>query len=325
MATLYSYELNGKKQSFANWISNLSPTETPFSSMTPKEAINQTKYFWQTDRLAPVKLHSVKEGADVVEADISMSTTNVQENLTQILRRAFRISDTADKMANFGRGRELPYQMEKFSQAIKRDLEHSLLNNGIKVEATADAGASFAGFSALVAPMVGTGGVPAAGSIDPDTGAVVHFKSALNGATNPVRYGFNHDDVRFMTYNLYLANSEADVIMFHPMHAKFFAGLQSKGSNAKMFDGDTTTFSHYVNVYIDEFGREYKLIPNRWMPKHQIFFFKPTDFTQMILRAPRKVELGKEGNFTSWMIEMEVGLRLRDPFAAGVIELKKDA
>ena len=38
--TLVSYDLNGKKLSFANWISNLSPTETPFVSMTGKEAIN---------------------------------------------------------------------------------------------------------------------------------------------------------------------------------------------------------------------------------------------------------------------------------------------
>ncbi|MGL5565533.1 MAG: SU10 major capsid protein, partial [Plesiomonas sp.] len=68
--------------------------------------------------------------------------------------------------------------------------------------------------------------------------------------------------------------------------------------------------------------REFKLIPNRWMPEDALYFFKPTDFTQMILRAPRKVELGKEGNFTSWMVEMEVGLRLRDPYAAGFLKVK---
>ncbi|MGL5015982.1 MAG: SU10 major capsid protein, partial [Bacteroidales bacterium] len=52
-----------------------------------------------------------------------------------------------------------------------------------------------------------------------------------------------------------------------------------------------------------------------------VYFFKPTDFTQMVLRAPQRVELGKEGNFTSWRIEREVGLRLRDKFAAGVLTL----
>ncbi|MGL5013154.1 MAG: SU10 major capsid protein [Bacteroidales bacterium] len=316
MATLHSYELNGKKQSFANWISNLSPTETPFCSMTPKEGINQTSFFWQTDRLAPVKQHEIKEGADVTELDISMGATTVLSNNTQILRRAFRISDTANHMANFGRGQELPYQMEKYSVALKRDLEKTLLSAQGRTEAAAAAAGKTACFQALVATKNTSADLmnPTLGSQDFDTGAIVHFKS---GATSVTVSG-----LRDMTYNLYLANSEADVIMFHPKHAAFFASLQSLNNNAKMFDGDTTTFSHYVNTYIDEFGREYKLIPNRWMPETAVYFFKPSDFTQMVLRAPQRVELGKEGNFTSWMLEMEVGLRLRDPFAAGVLSLE---
>ncbi|MGL5013803.1 MAG: SU10 major capsid protein [Bacteroidales bacterium] len=307
MATMHSYELNGKKQSFANWISNLSPTETPFCSMTPKEAVNQTKFFWQTDRLAPVKAHAIKEGADVTDGDITQNATSVEDNFTQILRRSFRISDTANHMANFGRGIELPYQMEKYSVALKRDLEKVLLGAQIKSAGTSTAAAKTACFQALIA------GQDAA---DADTGAVVRFK-----VTNTGTKALNLKDLRTMTYNLYLANSEADVIMFHPKHAAFFAGLQSAGNNAKMFDGDTTTFSHYVNTYIDEFGREYKLIPNRFMPETAVYFFKPTDFTQMVLRAPQRVELAKEGNFTSWMIEMEVGLRLKDKFAAGMIDI----
>ena len=39
MATLVSYDLTGKQLSFANWISNLPPTDTPFVSMTGKESI----------------------------------------------------------------------------------------------------------------------------------------------------------------------------------------------------------------------------------------------------------------------------------------------
>ena len=49
-----SYDQNGKKLSFANWISVLSPQDTPFVSMTGKESINQTIFSWQTDALASV-------------------------------------------------------------------------------------------------------------------------------------------------------------------------------------------------------------------------------------------------------------------------------
>ncbi|MGL5013257.1 MAG: SU10 major capsid protein [Bacteroidales bacterium] len=306
MAIMHSYELKGQKQSFANWISNLSPTETPFTSMTPKEAINQTKFFWQTDRLAPVKVHTVKEGSDVLESDISMSATSVESNITQIMRRAFKISDTANAMANFGRGKELAYQMEKFSVALKRDIEKTFLSAQAKQDATNAQAGKTACYQALVATK---------DAQDDDTGAVVHFDTDTVGL-------LSIDDLRKMTFNMYLVNSEADTIMFHPKHAAFFAALQSHDNNAKMFDGDATTFSHYVNTYIDEFGREYKLIPNRWMPADALYFFKPSDFTQMVLRAPQRLELGKEGNYTSWMIETELGLRLKDKFAAGFLKIK---
>ncbi|MGL5579423.1 MAG: SU10 major capsid protein, partial [Cetobacterium sp.] len=94
MASKHSYELEGKKLSFANWISNLSPTETPFCSMTPKEATNQIKFHWQEDRLVPVNANNFhQEGSDAV--DEAMSVTAVRSNVVQILRRCFSVSDTA--------------------------------------------------------------------------------------------------------------------------------------------------------------------------------------------------------------------------------------
>ena len=111
MATFTSYELNGKKLSFANWISNLSPTDTYFTSATGKEAIQQTLFQWQTDRLAKAANNAVVEGS-AAEAPVRSSTT-VLNNVTEILRKVVRVSDTANSLANYDRGQELQYQMEK--------------------------------------------------------------------------------------------------------------------------------------------------------------------------------------------------------------------
>ncbi|MGL5014398.1 MAG: SU10 major capsid protein, partial [Bacteroidales bacterium] len=48
MAILTSYDLKGQKDSFANWISNLSPTDTFFVSTTKKEQVTNTLFQWQT-------------------------------------------------------------------------------------------------------------------------------------------------------------------------------------------------------------------------------------------------------------------------------------
>lgn len=307
MAVMQTYDLNGKKLSFANWISNLSPVETPFVSMTKKEAVTETKFSWQTDYLAKPRFHAVQEGSDVQNSEYSMFTTEVKDNYTQILRKVVSVTDTANLIASYGRGRELAYQLEKAGSAIKRDLEAIFLSNQVLNAGNATTARKTACFQALVA---------AKDAANPETGAIVHFES---GAST-LAIG----DLEKMFYQLYIANSKANIIMFHPKHARVFANLQEEGgTNAKkLFSNDNETFSYYVNTLIDAFGREYKLVPNRFMPQDAVYFFNANDFTQMVLRAPNRVKLAKEGAFERWMIEMEVGLRLDNPYAAGVLKIK---
>ena len=311
MATLVSYDLNGKKLSFANWISNLSPQETPFVSMTGKESINQTLFQWQTDSLnAASGANRQIEGSTATEG--ALNKTSVLNNVTQILRKVVKVSDTANALANYGRGRELQYQMEKAGKEIKRDLEMSLLSaNEKKVGNGSTVARLTAGFKALVA---------AVDEEDDDTGAKVHFGIAGSDLAE--------SDIWEMTYNLYLSGACADTIMFHPSHAAFFSSLMEvgTGSRKRMFDGSKDTkINTYVTEVVDPLGCAYKLIPNRWMPVDAIYFFCPKDWTQMVLRAPERIKLAKDGSYEKWMIELEVGLRHRNPFASGVLELTPPA
>ena len=307
--TLVSYDLNGKKLSFANWISNLSPTETPFVSMTGKEAINQTLFQWQTDTLETANANNAVVEGSAAEAPVRSSTT-VLSNVTQILRKVVRVSDTANALANYGRGQELQYQMEKAGKEIKRDLEVALLRNGAKVDGSGTVARKTAGFKALVA---------AKDAADPDTGAVVHKKTATAATITEA-------ELFDLTYNLYLSGSNANIIMFHPKHASFFASLMetpAAGANRmKMFDGQDTKFNQYVSTIVDPLGQLFKLIPNRWMGEADVYFFTPSDWTQMVLRAPQRTKLAKDGSYEKWMVEMEVGLRHRNPYASGILSIK---
>jgi hypothetical protein len=309
MATLQSYDLNGKKLSFANWISNLSPEETPFTSMTGKETVSQTLFQWQNDSLIKAGRNAVKEGDEAIDA--SLRSTTVRSNVTQILRKTVKVSDTANALANYGRGKELQYQMEKAGKEIKRDIEWAFLHNGnSQQEHTDTVGTRIpretAGFLGLVSPI---------GTADIDTGAMVHKSVKTTGT-------LTEDDIFDLTYNLYLSGSKASIIMFHPKHASLFSSLQEKsdGTRERMFH-NTPKISVYVSTLVDPLGQEYKLIPNRWMPEGHVFFFNPSDWTQMVLRPPERTKLAKDGSYEKWMIEMEVGLRLRHPFAAGVLDI----
>ena len=261
----------------------------------------------QTDTLAPVNSsNAVVEGAAAVE-DTATSTT-VKSNVTQILRKVVKVSDTANALANYGRGRELQYQMEKRGKEIKRDLEAIMLSAQAKVDGDGSNARKTAGFQALVA---------ASGVADTDTGAVVNKTTSISGV-------ITETELFDLTYNLYLAGASADTIMFHPKYASFFSSLQEKtgtGNRVRMFE-NTPKLSVYVSGLVDPLGQEFKLIPNRYMPEDAIYFFNPADWTQMVLRSPTKQQLAKDGSYEKWMIEMEVGLRHRNPYASGILKIK---
>lgn len=304
MTMLQSYDLKGKKLSFANWISNLSPSETPFTSMTGKESVQQTLFQWQTDALNAAVDNAIAEGASADSTDKPRMTA-IHSNVTQILRKVVKVSDTANALANYGRGKELQYQMDKAGKEIKRDLERAFLTQEAKVDGDASSTPrKTAGFRGLVAVKA---------AADADTGAVVH-KDTAGALTEELIFD--------MTYNLYLSGSNANIIMFHPKHAKLFSALQEKdsGGRQRIFE-NTPKFSVYVSTLVDPLGQEYKLLPNRWMPEGSVYFFNPSDWTQMVLRAPERTKLAKDGSYEKWMLEMEVGLRHRNPYASGILNI----
>ncbi|MGL5015985.1 MAG: SU10 major capsid protein [Bacteroidales bacterium] len=313
MAILTSYDLNGKKDSFANWISNLSPVDTFFVSVTKKEQVKNTLFQWQTDSLAAASAtNAQKESDNAVMADLA--PTKIHQNVTQILRKALEVTDTADAVDSWGRNKELAYQMEKAGLEIKRDLELILLQkaqdkvDGSEEDVTTSTGAArkTASFGKLVAQSNET---------DADTGAKTWIKSGVANSLTEAK-------LFEVTYNLYLAGSNANIIMFHPKHAAFFSSLmETAATRTKLIENMDTTLNKFVGSIIDPLGQQYKLVPNRFMPTDAVYFFNPVDWTQMVLREPSKMPLAKKGSSERFMIEMEVGLRHKHPFASGVLEL----
>lgn len=305
-----SYDLKGDKLSFADWVSNISPTETPFVSMTGKEGISQTKFQWQTDVLPKVRIDNACFEGSVPGFEDEVASTVVLTNNTQIFRRSVSVSDTANVVSYYGRQKEIGYQMEKAGAELKRDMEMVFLSAQDKADAAQATAGKTACFEKLCA---------AKDAADADTGAKIHLETAANSGPTEAEL-FN------LTYNLYLANSKANVIMYHPKHAGFFSGLLSipnaNINRMKMFGAMDDEYNTEVDTIVDPLGQRFALIPNRLMPEKAFYFFNPSDWTQMVLRAPKKIQLAKIGSSEEWVIEAEVGLRHRNKFASGILKVK---
>ncbi|MGL5015459.1 MAG: SU10 major capsid protein, partial [Bacteroidales bacterium] len=307
MAVLKSFELNGNKQSFASWISNLSPCDIPFVSAMKKERVDQAHYSWQVDSLAPAIHTGYVEGSNFDFP--ARKTVEVMQNYTSILRKVVNVSDTAERIATHGRDSEIQYQMSKAGKEIMRDLELMVLHRVNGNPSMKGVASRFAGFEGLTAGL---------DVKDADTGAVTH-KSVTYAEL------IAKEDLFDITYNLFLSGSKADKIMYHPKHAKSFSDLigdnVSEPNTYRMFDMMDTTANFQVKRIKDPLGRFYTLIPNRFMPEDKIFFFNEDDWTQTVLRDPSVSKLGRKGSSERFLMEMEVGLRHRHPYASGILAL----
>ena len=316
MSVLRSYDLNGKKLSFANWISNLSPMDCPFSSMTRKDKTNQVVFQWQTDSLQQAGRNVHGEG-DRAQS-IPLRSTSTKSNTVQILRKVVKISDTANALDTYGRDKEVKYQLEKAGKEIKRDLEYALLTNkNAEQDVDGTTPRKTAGYRGLVAPL----NMPC-----PETGAITTIETANPNAISEL-------DIFHLLFSLYTAGSEADTIMYHPKWASFFSSLQESQGTYKGLDGNPVTnrqrmfnntpkLSVYVSTLVDQLGQEFKLIPNRWMPDDAIYIFNPDNWSQVLLREPQRTQLAKDGSYEKWMVEMEVGLRHVNPYSSGLLMIK---
>ncbi|MGL5014390.1 MAG: SU10 major capsid protein, partial [Bacteroidales bacterium] len=300
----------GNKQSFAGWISNLSPCDTPFVSMIGKEGIDQTQYSWQLDALDKPKNVAYEEGSDVEPE--KREGTHILNNFTSILRKVAHVSDTVSAMSTYGRNKEMEYQMGKAGKELKRDMEFMYLGNDVGNIGTGALASKVSGFSALCAPE---------DYVDFSTGAKTHKKVEVADMSGP---WFRTSDLFDLTYNLYLAGSKANKIMFHPTHATTFSDFVSDnietGQTYRMFEGLDTRYNAQVTKIRDPLGQKYDLIPNRFMPENKIYIFNEADWTQMILRAPSATKLAKQGSSDRFLLEAEVGLRHRHINASGVME-----
>lgn len=311
MTVVKSFELKGNKLSFANWISNLSPTSTPFTSMIGKEAIDQTQYSWQTDSLAPASAETFEEGSQATLQP--RASTNVFTNFTSLIRRAVRVSDTNESTRAYGRQDEMAYQMGMAGKAVLRDIEYMNLSPIRGNPGSADVSSTHSGFKELCAPLF----IP-----DPDTFALTHQGVAVVDEDKP---WFALKDIFKVTTELFLAGSRADKIMFHPKHINIFSDQigfnEEEPMIFRLFDNLDTKFNANVSKIKDPVGRVYTLVPNRWMPEGQVYIFSEKDWTQMVLQQPVRKTLAKKGSSTAVYVETEVGLRHKHPYASGVLDL----
>jgi hypothetical protein len=280
----------GKKEDVSDVITNISPTKTPFTSLTGSEGISQILHQWQEDALNAVTQNSQVEGALAVTA--TAVPTTMRQNNTQIMMDTASVSGTADVVKTYGRDKELAYQLAKKAAQLKRNLEYAMVGTGQTAVLGNDATARvMAGYQAQLDPSV----VQTVDSM-PLTETLL-----LNTLET-----------------LFINGAEPDNIMLKPSDSTKVAAFQLSAGRTKYIENSDKKVVNVVDVYVSPFG-EQKVTINRFQRMSDCLVFEAAMWKRLTLRNWFRETLAKVGDSTQVQIVGEFSLKHKNYFASGLI------
>ncbi len=294
MSQYTSYDTVGKKEDVSDIISNISPTKTPFTSMTSKETVNNTTYEWQEDSLRAVAANAQVEGFTAAAA--ARTPTTLVNNVTQILEDTYEISNTTEAVAHYGRRTESGYEGAKAAQALKLDLEHAFVGTAqTKVSPVNNLTARvFAGVQA----QIDTDNIEAMGSDTPMT--ETKMLDALQG--------------------LFTEGGDASILMITPKRSRTIADFATASGRNRDFLS-TKKLVNVIDVLVTPFG-EQKVVINRLLHDDWNLLLDPDMWKRVVLKGRdwSRTKLATTGDRTAYMIVGEFGLKHKNALGSAAVK-----
>jgi hypothetical protein len=303
------YDLIGVREDLSDVISNISPTDTPFLSNIGKASADQTQFDWQTDDLAAAADNAVIEGDDTTAAAVTPTTRYI--NYTQIYKKSFTISGTAEQVKKAGRKSEIAYQTAKKGKEIKRDQERSFTGTNVAVAGNSTTARVTASLDAwlFTNDLNGTSGTQYTFSGGVPT-------TARTDGTNRT---WTETLLKAGLLAQYNAGGEVSMLMVSPakkQETSAFAGIADIRFEAK--SAKPSVVIGAVDVYVSDFGN-LDIVPNRFMPTDLAYLIDPSQARKRVLRPYFTGELAKTGDAAKFHMIEEAGLEVTNEQAHAVI------
>lgn len=309
MAAFTAYDVVGKKEDISSVISNISPTDTPFTSGIGKEAIHNTLFQWQEDSLAAMNLsNAAVQGADATET--APVATVMRQNYTQILTKTLKIAETTDATARYGRAKETAYQLGKYSAELKRDLEG--ISCSLQTSVAGDNSTTPSKFNAFSAQ------VAAANLIK--TGSGVTLATLVNNVTT-TGTAMTEANMVSALQSIYIAGAAPKVILIPPAESANVAAYAAAAGRYRTIDTASDTNSkivNAVNIYVSPFG-EVKIALSRFQPGYDHLIYDPAMWKQMVLRPWSRETLAKVGDAHKMLLVGEFSLKHKNQLASAIV------
>lgn len=290
-----SYTLSGStgvglhnREDLQDFITNISPTETPFLSGIGQVDAKAVVHEWLSHSLATAAADNV-----VVEGNESTLITPTilvrTLNQTQINEKAVAVSGTQDKVNKAGMGRELAYRVLLHTKEIKRDMEAAALQN--------TSGDSTAGNTTTARRIKG-------------------FEEFVTTNTSTITTAPTQAAVNAELQNVWTAGGNPDTLLVGGTNKRAISDMTT--GITKNIDANDRRMVDSVDVYESDFSIQ-RVVPDRFDNTQTVKMLESDLWKMAVLRPLAITPLGKSGDTDKRLLNTEWTLECRAENGNGML------
>jgi hypothetical protein len=309
--TFETYGAKGIREDLTDAIYNISPTETPFTSMIGRTKADQTLHEWQTDSLANTNTsNAVIEGDDTDSAGYdAVSATTRMGNYMQISRKTVIISGTQEVVKKAGRKSELAYQVAKKGKELKRDIEAICLSNQGAVAGNSTTARQTGALLAFIKTNVNKAA----------DGANPSYTTVPTGTrTDGTPRSFTETILKDVIQKTWTSGGDCSVLMVDGTQKQTVSGFSGIASTRfNVSSAKPSTIIGAADIYVSDFGNV-SVVPNRFQRHSDAFLLDPSMAKLAFLRPVFTEPLAKTGDAEKRQMICEWGLQVNNEAAFGL-------
>ncbi len=284
----YTYNEPTNREDLTDVVTNITPTQTPITSMIGKSKANATYHEFPQDVLADAAANAHVEGEK--DTAVAAAARTRSGNYTQIMKKGYIVSNTQQAVKTAGVADEYNYNMLKAMKELAKDLELAITTQKTKAAGSTAVARTMAGIPGLVTTNVMANG----GTTRAITQAII--TGALKAAWE--------------------AGGEPNKLICSGTQKVAISGLTT--SNTKNVDATKKKVVEAIDVIDTDFGR-IEIVASRFMPDTSVFVLDPQYISIAWLRPFKKKDLPDDSDGKAGMITGEMTLELRGEKGQAII------
>ncbi len=314
------------REDLSDFIYNISPTDTPLLQAAEWTTATSTNHEWTEDVLqAPVANNAKAEGAPMATPDAIAGGTRLG-NYTQISRKTFGVSGTAEVVTKVGRDSEIAFGRAKAMRELKTDIDMAIgAGNIAKAAGATGTPRRAASLECWVRNANRVGAAPA--TFD---GAATDGLASL--ATSRAYSQALVDNVIEQAWN---NGGRPSLLVMGGNGRKVFATFDGLGNDAgastSRTDRSEKTIYGTVDVYISSFGIDLRAVNSRHLRQQpapassgglvdrDAWLIDPEHLKVAYLRPFEIEEFAKTGDSIEEAVQAEWTLQVDNTYAHGLV------